>query len=548
MENFEQPQIPKPTENLEKIPDKKLEESLDTAKKESLSFGKKFKKILKTTAKNVLYASTVYAVTSIGFELKKRNQAEADYKNAKEMLSEYKTRNDTASYREKYEKASKLFSSYQINFLQKPEEFNEFVDNNLNGFERSIEYEHRHQYDFKEIAMFGLLRPVFTKNISSYLDENEYRDYFIHTQKAISRFDNHGSRSHDAEKYLHDTKRNTSDPMLIDQDAPITFERWFTEDKIKDTVHVEDIRNIIDNTYPKNWFNKEVNNIVITADTTGLANSMAQYGMSGTEAAHYSTYDKEMLLRAQSMKNNPKFFIDVLSHESAHANDWESNEDLTASERLDLLLAVQSRLHDSDQFVSWYVNSIKTGDYSKSVEYFAVICAEYLSNGPKNMSPKDVKIVEFVLRKKDNGFNIIESIAKRQRIIQEQVYKKPAAIFSIEGMSLLDKVNKSVDRYREASDKHFAISAKFEQIDSIAKSLGYKGRQEVKDTIWYAINNNKDPLDLIVKTPDILFNDYVKLYYNYNKTDIESNRLIKELEKKTGIAYWDTENINSYEY
>lgn len=543
------PQTPVPENTSEKITDKKLEKALSDAKKESISFGDKFKRILKKTAKHLLYASTVYAVSSIGFELKKRNQAEADYKNAKEMLAEYKNKNDTASYREKYEKAAKLFSSYQIGFLQKPEEFKEYVDDNLINFENSIDERHQSQYDLSEIVMIGLLRPVFSIRNPELFEKNEYRDSYIRKQKYISRFDDHPSRSYQGEEYLGGIKRKESTPIIIDEQKPITIEHGFGKNKTKDTVSAEHIKSIIDNTYPKGWFNKEVNNILITDDTTGLANSMAQSGISGTEAAHYSTFDKEMLLHVQSMKDNPNFLIEVLSHESGHANDWSCNEDLNAQERLDLLLNVQSRLHDTDRFVSSYVESIKTSDYAKSVEYFAEICGEYLSNGPKNMSPKDVKIVDFVLRKKDNGFDVVEAIAKRQRIMQEQVYKKPAVLFSTEGMALLDEVNKFLDKYHEVVNKYVNLGDKFELIiNSNAKSLGYKNLQEVKDTIWYAINNNKDPMDLIVKTPDVLFNEYIKIYYNYNKTEIELDHLEKEFEKNTGISYWDAKNINSYEY
>jgi len=119
----------------------------------------------------------------------------------------------------------------------------------------------------------------------------------------------------------------------------------------------------------------------------------------------------------------------ILSHEMAHANDWVSDMELSNEERLDLLLAVGSRLDAVPRYGSNYVEAIenknkKTERYFKAQEYWAEISAQYFRD-PDELDAKDYLLVDGVVRKTDPNFNCRKSSRERKELIKKYVERAP---------------------------------------------------------------------------------------------------------------------------
>jgi len=106
-------------------------------------------------------------------------------------------------------------------------------------------------------------------------------------------------------------------------------------------------------------------------------------------------------------------------HESAHANDWQTDKDFNLAERAELLLSVLERMESDNSFKSYqkksnggnywegFIDGTGSGKYGAAKEYWAEICTAYFLE-PESMKdeyPKDFELVNKVIQSQDPGFN-----------------------------------------------------------------------------------------------------------------------------------------------
>ncbi len=116
---------------------------------------------------------------------------------------------------------------------------------------------------------------------------------------------------------------------------------------------------------------------------------------------------------------------DLIAHELAHLNDWDTNKLLTLEERLELLNKILERLNSEDRYQSSYVESITNDNkqyekYSKAQEYYAEIMEVYFSvNGPISLPEADRAIAREVIYKLNPQYNENAMLSARLKIITE---------------------------------------------------------------------------------------------------------------------------------
>jgi len=159
--------------------------------------------------------------------------------------------------------------------------------------------------------------------------------------------------------------------------------------------------------YPKGWINGEVGVIEFINEFNGRrAGDISHFFDSLIIRIHRDNQDKEYdHLRTPIQKG-------VIEHGLAHANDWETDMDLSILERQQLLLSVYSRMTSPDAYKSDYYSSFndgtKEGLYRSAKEYWAEICSEYFQN-PQNFLdkyPNDFVLVDTYTKKNDPKFDI----------------------------------------------------------------------------------------------------------------------------------------------
>lgn len=401
-----------------------LEKVLNHVKSESIDAGVGYKKILKNISKKILYGTLIYAVTAIGIESIKRKLAIDEYEKLKNTLEEYKL-DSVIDYGDKYLQVVEIFGVDNVSPLQDISEYEKSYDNTFKSPKKTIENSIKESYNIEDIAFIGLVAPILAPEyFFSNFPKNQAQKYAENVKNSLSVSSNRSNNYmvlqnfYDNNYHFNKTNINEEDKLVI------------KNDKREDTVTVEILNKIINETYPKDWFNREVRQIKLTNSKDGATHAQSQYtnGNKFEEAARMSRYINEMVLRNYSLKT-PWFLFHTLSHEASHANDWEANEDLTSVERVDLLLKINNRIKSPNRFISSYVEGInndnkETEGYLKCVEYFAEICGEYFTFGKKNLNMEDVGIIEFVVNKKDLNFNIDVAINKRLAIINTEIYRK----------------------------------------------------------------------------------------------------------------------------
>ncbi|MBI3963730.1 MAG: hypothetical protein HY341_01905, partial [Candidatus Kerfeldbacteria bacterium] len=172
-------------------------------------------------------------------------------------------------------------------------------------------------------------------------------------------------------------------------------------------------------TFPKGW----VNNEVVSIEQTDVQNPMPErYGIKGESAATWHRGRDTLVFDGASRDDNIGWVLrECLPHELGHANDWQSDNEMSGEERLDLLLAVGDRLGSEDRFRSSYVERINNPDeqqerYTKAVEYWAEICAQYFRN-PEAMDIKDYQLVDARVRAVDPDYDADECREERQQMV-----------------------------------------------------------------------------------------------------------------------------------
>ena len=137
--------------------------------------------------------------------------------------------------------------------------------------------------------------------------------------------------------------------------------------------------------YPKGWISGEVEDVEYIDDIEGILDSGSRKGgefrRKGLLSSKIFLY--QFTPKADSDKDEHFVSNEVVFHELGHANDWESDQDLTILERQNLLLRVLARMETKDTYDTKdhyhksYLDGTKRGLYRAAKEYWADICAEY---------------------------------------------------------------------------------------------------------------------------------------------------------------------------
>lgn len=183
----------------------------------------------------------------------------------------------------------------------------------------------------------------------------------------------------------------------------------------------------VNGTFPRGWVSNEVASI---EQTDVRVPSDERYGIVGGEAAAACRrgQDRDTIVFYGGSKTEYMGSVlrGTLPHELGHANDWESDAEMSGEERLDLLVAVGERLGSEDRYRSAYVEKINNPDekrelYTKAVEYWAEICSQYFRN-PEAMDVKDFQLVDARVRKVDPDYDADECRSERQEVVLDILF------------------------------------------------------------------------------------------------------------------------------
>ena len=175
-----------------------------------------------------------------------------------------------------------------------------------------------------------------------------------------------------------------------------------------ETINIPDdkLANILRETIPKGFLYNVKK--IIYEDRESASLIMIFYGFSFKPTSSANPLTKNITVFCQWNAIQIKIVRELLAHEIAHLNDWNSNSLLSREERLKILCDVLERLGAKDRYVSCYVEYISPKNeslkkYMRATEYWAEINGEYMSpvGEARNLPPKDTEIIEDVLQKMD---------------------------------------------------------------------------------------------------------------------------------------------------
>lgn len=189
------------------------------------------------------------------------------------------------------------------------------------------------------------------------------------------------------------------------------------------TIDKKFIQQIVHETYPRGWVNNQVSRIVQSSQEYkgGYKGVWSDQALATFSRPSTNNEKGEIVFWKISEQQPPWYVVLSIGHEICHSNDWESDNEMTAEQRINLLLRVSGRLSAKDRFRSSYVESIKNDDpqkqrYNKAVEYWAVTCGQYFENATK-LNIKDFRLVDNHVRMTDPNFNWMESSLKRKDLL-----------------------------------------------------------------------------------------------------------------------------------
>jgi len=189
----------------------------------------------------------------------------------------------------------------------------------------------------------------------------------------------------------------------------------------------ESLRKIAQETFPKNWVKGEVSQITqegepdFNMDEYGLREGWVTLATCGKDDVDNSRKSKIEFYQVSNEQSRQELFGRVLAHEFAHANDWERDNEMSTTERADLILAIAKRLESEDRYKSDYVESINNSDkqkerYYKATEYWAEICSAYFNN-PDSLNVQDWFLVHENVKKSDPSFDARQKKEQRVNLI-----------------------------------------------------------------------------------------------------------------------------------
>ena len=492
--------------------------------------------------RKIAFLSSLYVVLNFGAEGVKRVYLDQKYKALQEKLDEIKSDilekeiQEKKNYEEKLNEAKNLFGEDNIGFLHT--DYQDTKKEKIHYFEEYTKDVRGEIYDFSNFMSRVVNIPL--NNLFFSAEDGKSKDFDIRMEEW---FENDLKDIISPEKITHrnaedqDSENNTN---IINKDgAQIIFQKEPLRTNIEDTLENKTLEKIIEDTYPKGWFNEEVYRIVLDKERifTKGEDHLAVYGQQFEEGGHFSRSKHEIVLANsdESFKNSSYWFFDVISHESGHANDWESNNDLTNEERLDFLLKIYDRIKSNDRFMSSYVEEINPKDlkqknYTQCTEYWAEICGEYFTNGKNNLSPKDITIIESIIKKKQDNFSIDRALLERKSIVENEVYDGEIykQIDSVENE--INLIQEQDYKYQDTTNENYYFVG---EVTSKLESFQNANKEELRN-----IKNQKnmDDYDLYSELEKVGYenieNSTLKTWFTLKKQAIEKNKTYRELQEK----------------
>lgn len=243
--------------------------------------------------------------------------------------------------------------------------------------------------------------------------------------------------------FMEDALRKHMEGESIDYLEQISNSSWGEPESLETTQtvatsldssegRITGLRDLIQTAYPRGWVNNEVAFVLQTQDEYKIQES---YGLKeGSQALATAGPSKTFPGRSEVVfyklaKTQPmKYMLEALSHEFGHANDWDSDNELSTGERVDLLLALGERIHSDDRFRSSYAEAItnrnkQLENYNKAREYWAEICRQYFTDYAK-LNIKDFQIVDHHVRKSDRNFDLRKSNEEMRKFVAQKLKAK----------------------------------------------------------------------------------------------------------------------------
>ena len=170
--------------------------------------------------------------------------------------------------------------------------------------------------------------------------------------------------------------------------------------------------------YPKGWVDGQVDKVQFVNSVKKISEDQIDLGVfrGGIIYLYINEHKKGIY-----DKNSFPIESETISHELAHANDWNSDLDLSILDRQSEILAVYNRLmspdaYDKENQDSGYLSylheyqhrGLKDSLFIATSEYWAQICAEYFENPETFLKnhPKDFKLVDTYVKKNDPSFDV----------------------------------------------------------------------------------------------------------------------------------------------
>jgi hypothetical protein len=207
------------------------------------------------------------------------------------------------------------------------------------------------------------------------------------------------------------------------------FNEMFTELGIQD-VEMDEVLGTFPIEFLSNMNSISFENIHKKVNTEKYGEAYANEEIAG-EA---DSGDRSVKIFAGAL-GNEKIWItnDLIAHELAHLNDWETNKLLTLEERLELFNKILERVDAEDKYQSSYVESITNDNkqyekHTKAKEYYAEIMEAYFSiNGPMSLPEADRAVVKGVIDKLNPQYDENAMLSVRLGIITESASASPTS-------------------------------------------------------------------------------------------------------------------------
>ncbi|MDP2932951.1 MAG: hypothetical protein Q8N81_02360 [bacterium] len=223
------------------------------------------------------------------------------------------------------------------------------------------------------------------------------------------------------------------------QETPETPKILLTDLEGKEGVlpsHV--LRQVLEETYPKGWVNNEVAIVeqksVISDQEEAQEEEAARkdYEFKGEVPVTRAKFYMEggvarVVLYPTVKKTGVKEIIegDVAHEVLGHGNDWDSDNEMSANDRADLLHAVYQRLDAPDRYRSSYVEGIdrdisdpQKRDYFKAKEYWAEIVSQFFKDADQ-LSDTDYEIINWRVASTDPQFNWKAASQRREQLVRQ---------------------------------------------------------------------------------------------------------------------------------